>query len=87
MRLRLAQHTLNPSPPPHLAPLVQVGLDQFITKNATLTDEKAEDAHTIKVRPRVAGGAWARAACVAWWGGVYGRRAAHACRWTCGDAK
>lgn len=25
-----------------------VGLDQFITKNATLADEKAEDAHTIK---------------------------------------
>ena len=25
-----------------------VGLDQFITKNATLSDEKAEDAHTIK---------------------------------------
>ncbi len=25
-----------------------VGLDQFITKNATLTDEKCEDAHTIK---------------------------------------
>jgi hypothetical protein len=25
-----------------------VGLDQFITKNATLADEKSEDAHTIK---------------------------------------
>ena len=25
-----------------------VGLDQFITKNATLADEKADDAHTIK---------------------------------------
>lgn len=25
-----------------------VGLDQFITKNATLANEKAEDAHTIK---------------------------------------
>lgn len=25
-----------------------VGLDQFITKNATLCDEKSEDAHTIK---------------------------------------
>ena len=25
-----------------------VGLDQFITKNATLTNEKAEDAHPIK---------------------------------------
>jgi len=25
-----------------------VGLDQFITKNATLTDEKNDDAHTIK---------------------------------------
>ena len=25
-----------------------VGLDQFITKNATLTSEKAEDAHPIK---------------------------------------
>ena len=25
-----------------------VGLDQFITKNATLADEKAEDSHTIK---------------------------------------
>ena len=25
-----------------------VGLDQFITKNATLADEKAEDAHTLK---------------------------------------
>jgi elongation factor 2 len=25
-----------------------VGLDQFITKNATLSDEKADDAHTIK---------------------------------------
>ena len=25
-----------------------MGLDQFITKNATLTDEKNDDAHTIK---------------------------------------
>ena len=25
-----------------------VGLDQFITKNATLTNEKCEDAHPIK---------------------------------------
>ena len=25
-----------------------VGLDQFITKNATLTNDKAEDAHPIK---------------------------------------
>jgi hypothetical protein len=25
-----------------------VGLDQFITKNATLTNEKAEDAHPIR---------------------------------------
>ena len=25
-----------------------VGLDQFITKNATLANEKADDAHTIK---------------------------------------
>lgn len=25
-----------------------VGLDQFITKNATLTNEKADDAHPIK---------------------------------------
>jgi translation elongation factor EF-G len=25
-----------------------VGLDQFITKNATLSDEKCEDSHTIK---------------------------------------
>jgi hypothetical protein len=25
-----------------------VGLDQFITKNATLADEKADDSHTIK---------------------------------------
>lgn len=28
--------------------VAMVGLDQFITKNATLADEKAEDAHTIK---------------------------------------
>jgi elongation factor 2 len=28
--------------------VAMVGLDQFITKNATLSDEKAEDAHTIK---------------------------------------
>lgn len=27
-----------------------VGLDQFITKNATLTNEKSEDAHPIKVK-------------------------------------
>ena len=25
-----------------------VGLDQFITKNATLTNEKCDDAHPIK---------------------------------------
>ena len=25
-----------------------VGLDQFITKNATLTNDKCEDAHPIK---------------------------------------
>jgi translation elongation factor EF-G len=30
------------------AQVAMVGLDQFITKNATLSDEKAEDAHTIK---------------------------------------
>jgi len=36
-----------------------VGLDQFITKNATLTDEKCEDAHTIKVRS-VGGCSWGR---------------------------
>ena len=28
--------------------VAMVGLDQFITKNATLTNEKAEDAHPIK---------------------------------------
>lgn len=28
--------------------VAMVGLDQFITKNATLTSEKAEDAHPIK---------------------------------------
>ena len=28
--------------------VAMVGLDQFITKNATLTGEKCEDAHTIK---------------------------------------
>ena len=28
--------------------VAMVGLDQFITKNATLANEKAEDAHTIK---------------------------------------
>ena len=28
--------------------VAMVGLDQFISKNATLTDEKNEDAHTIK---------------------------------------
>ena len=28
--------------------VAMVGLDQFITKNATLTLEKAEDAHPIK---------------------------------------
>ena len=36
-----------------------VGLDQFITKNATLSDEKAEDSHTIKAMKfsvRYAGG-------------------------------
>ena len=27
-----------------------VGLDQFITKNATLTNEKNDDAHPIKVQ-------------------------------------
>ena len=28
--------------------VAMVGLDQFITKNATLTSEKADDAHPIK---------------------------------------
>ena len=28
--------------------VAMVGLDQFITKNATLTNEKCEDAHPIK---------------------------------------
>ena len=28
--------------------VAMVGLDQFITKNATLTNDKAEDAHPIK---------------------------------------
>ena len=28
--------------------MAMVGLDQFITKNATLTNEKCEDAHPIK---------------------------------------
>lgn len=28
--------------------VAMVGLDQFITKNATLTNEKADDAHPIK---------------------------------------
>lgn len=28
--------------------VAMVGLDQFITKNATLTNEKSEDAHPIK---------------------------------------
>lgn len=28
--------------------MAMVGLDQFITKNATLTNEKSEDAHPIK---------------------------------------
>ncbi len=28
--------------------VAMVGLDQFITKNATLANEKADDAHTIK---------------------------------------
>ena len=29
-------------------PVAMVGLDQYITKNATLTDEKCEDAHPLK---------------------------------------
>ena len=29
--------------------VAMVGLDQFITKNATLTNERSEDAHPIKV--------------------------------------
>ena len=32
----------------HTLQVALVGLDQFITKNATLTDEKNDDAHTIK---------------------------------------
>ena len=28
--------------------MAMVGLDQFITKNATLTNDKCEDAHPIK---------------------------------------
>ena len=28
--------------------VAMVGLDQFITKNATLTNEKCDDAHPIK---------------------------------------
>lgn len=32
----------------HFVQVAMVGLDQFITKNATLADEKADDAHTIK---------------------------------------
>lgn len=40
-----------PAPDPSRPPgntVALVGLDQFITKNATLCDEKSEDAHTIK---------------------------------------
>jgi Elongation Factor G, domain III len=48
MRLPSACQASAPNCSSPCAQVAMVGLDQFITKNATLSDEKAEDAHTIK---------------------------------------